>query len=193
VASLISHAVAALGLGTVFARPEIPKRVWAIGAVCSMLPDIDVIGFRFGIRYGDFWGHRGFTHSLLFAGMLATLALVAGFPHALLGLNRGWLWLYFFFATASHGFLDAMTNGGLGVAFFSPFDNTRYFFPWHPIVVSPISLTGFQRARHGGFAKRTHMDLDSCRAAGAIGAAISACISAWFPEIEKCDSRVKCC
>jgi inner membrane protein len=147
VASLISHAVAALGLGTVFARPEIPKRVWAIGAVCSMLPDIDVIGFRFGIRYGDFWGHRGFTHSLLFAGMLAALALVAGFPHALLGLNRGWLWLYFFLATASHGFLDAMTNGGLGVAFFSPFDNTRYFFPWHPIVVSPISLTGFFSAR----------------------------------------------
>jgi len=147
VASLISHAVAALGLGTVFARPEIPKRVWAIGAVCSMLPDIDVIGFRFGIRYGDFWGHRGFTHSLLFAGMLAALALVAGFPHALSGLNRGWLWLYFFLATASHGFLDAMTNGGLGVAFFSPFDNTRYFFPWHPIVVSPISLTGFFSAR----------------------------------------------
>ena len=146
-ASLISHAVAALGLGTVFAGPEIPKRVWAIGAVCSMLPDIDVIGFRLGIGYGDFCGHRGFTHSLLFAGMLATLALAAGFPHALAALNRSWLWLYFFLATASHGFLDAMTNGGLGVAFFSPFDNTRYFFPWHPIVVSPISLTRFFSAR----------------------------------------------
>jgi inner membrane protein len=143
VASLISHAVAALGIGTAFARPEIPKRVWAIGAICSMLPDIDVIGFRIGIRYGDFWGHRGFTHSLLFAGMLATLALVAGIPHAWPGLNRGWLWLYFFLATASHGFLDAMTDGGLGVAFFSPFDNARYFFAWRPIVVSPISLARF--------------------------------------------------
>ena len=108
-----------------------------------MLPDIDVIGFRFGIRYGDFWGHRGFTHSLLFAGILATLVLVAGFPHGLPGLRCVWLWLYFFLATASHGFLDAMTNGGLGVAFFSPFDNTRYFLPWRPIVVSPISMTRF--------------------------------------------------
>jgi inner membrane protein len=36
-----------------------------------------------------------------------------------------------------------MTNGGLGVAFFSPFDNTRYFFPWRPILVSPISLARF--------------------------------------------------
>jgi inner membrane protein len=141
-ASLISHAIAALGIGTVFARPEIPKRVWAIGAVCSMLPDIDVVGFRFGIRYGDFWGHRGFTHSLLFASVLATLALV-GFPHALSGLNRAWLWLYFLLAAASHGILDAMTNGGLGVAFFSPFDNTRFFLPWRPILVSPISLTRF--------------------------------------------------
>src|ERR1700740_1302782 len=146
-ASLISHAVAALAIGTLFARPQVPKRVWVIGAVCSMLPDIDVLGFRFGIHYGDFWGHRGFTHSLLFAGVIATLALVVGLPRALSGLSRGWLCLYFFLAAASHGILDAMTNGGLGVAFFSPFDNTRYFFPWHPIVVSPISLTGFFSAR----------------------------------------------
>jgi inner membrane protein len=112
-----------------------------------MLPDIDVIGFWFGIRYGDFWGHRGFTHSLLFAGILAMFVLVAGFPHPLPGLHRAWLWLYFFLATASHGFLDAVTNGGLGVAFFSPFDNTRYFLPWHPIAVSPISLTRFFSGR----------------------------------------------
>jgi inner membrane protein len=142
-ASLISHAVASLGIGTVFARPQLPKRVWVIGAVCSMLPDIAVISFRLGIHYGDFWGHRGFTHSLLFASVIATLALVAGLPRALAGLSRGWLWLYFFLATASHGILHAMTNGGLGVAFFSPIDKTRYFFPWHPILVSPISLTRF--------------------------------------------------
>ena len=36
-----------------------------------------------------------------------------------------------------------MTNGGLGVAFFSPFDNRRYFLPWRPILVSPIGVTRF--------------------------------------------------
>ena len=118
-----------------------------IGVVCSTLPDIDVVGFRFGIRYGDFCGHRGFTHWLLLASSLAALALVAGFPHALSGLNRAWLWQYFFVAAASHGFLYAMTNGGLGVAFFSPFDNTRFFLPWHPILVSPISLKRFFNGR----------------------------------------------
>ena len=65
--------------------------MWAIGVVCSILPDVDVVGFRLGIRYGDFWGNRGFIHSLLFAGVIATLALVAGFPRALPGLSRGWL------------------------------------------------------------------------------------------------------
>jgi inner membrane protein len=55
-----------------------------------------------------------------------------------------WRLLAFFFViTASHGVLDAMTNGGLGVAFFAPFDSTRYFFPWRPIVVSPIGFGSF--------------------------------------------------
>ena len=27
--------------------------------------------------------------------------------------------------------------GGLGVAFFSPFSNARYFLPWRPIRVAP--------------------------------------------------------
>jgi inner membrane protein len=143
VASLISHAVATLGIGTVFARRGVPNRVWMIGAACSMVPDIDVIGFRFGIRYGDFWGHRGFTHSLLFAAILATLVTAIGFFHGSQGLSRISLWAYFFLATASHGLLDATTNGGLGVAFFSPFDNTRYFLPWRPIMVSPISVKWF--------------------------------------------------
>lgn len=64
-ASLPSHVVAALGIGACFYKPEVPKSVWVIGAACSVIPDLDVIVFRFGIHYGDFWGHRGFTHSKL--------------------------------------------------------------------------------------------------------------------------------
>jgi inner membrane protein len=112
-----------------------------------MLPDLDVIGFRFGIRYGDFWGHRGFTHSLLFAVLLAGAVTTLGFRQNIPGLSRFAAWTYFFLATASHGFLDAMTDGGLGVAFFAPFDNRRYFFPWRPIRVSPIGFGRFFTAR----------------------------------------------
>jgi inner membrane protein len=51
--------------------------------------------------------------------------------------------LFLFLACVSHGILDAMTNGGLGVAFFSPFSNARYFFPFQPIEVSPIGVGRF--------------------------------------------------
>jgi inner membrane protein len=146
-ASLFSHAVAALGIGACFDRSGTPKRVWAVGAFCSVIPDFDVIGFRFGIHYSDFWGHRGFTHSLVFAALLATAALAIGFRRETPGLGRFPLWIYFFLATASHGLLDAMTDGGLGVAFFSPFNNTRYFLPWKPIRVSLIGVGRFSTSR----------------------------------------------
>ena len=51
--------------------------------------------------------------------------------------------LYFFLSAASHGLLDALTDGGLGVALFSPFDTTRYFFPVRPVAVSPIGIREF--------------------------------------------------
>jgi inner membrane protein len=146
-ASVFSHAVAALGIGACFYTPRVPKRVWAIGAMYSVIPDLDVIGFDFGIRYGDFWGHRGFTHSIVFAALLAAAAVGIAFLSALPSISRFSLWLYFFLATASHGLLDAMTDGGLGVAFFAPFDNHRYFLPWTPIRVSPIGIERFFTAR----------------------------------------------
>ena len=142
-ASLLSHAVAALSIGTCFYRSGTSKGIWTIGTLCSVIPDMDVVGFRFGIRYGDFWGHRGFTHSLVFAALLAAAIVTLRFRRAASGLSRLSLWAYFFLATASHGLLDAMTDGGLGVAFFSPFDNYRYFLPWTPIRVSPIGVGRF--------------------------------------------------
>jgi inner membrane protein len=141
-ASVLSHAVAALGIGAAFYQPGFRRRAWVLGAACSVFPDLDVVGFRFGVHYGDFWGHRGFTHSLLFAAILAFLVAVIAFPRSS-SHDRKILWLYLFLATASHGLLDSMTDGGLGVAFFSPFDLKRYFLPWRPILVSPLGLARF--------------------------------------------------
>jgi len=54
--------------------------------------------------------------------------------------SREWwrLLLVFFAVAVVHDVLDAMTDGGLGVAFFAPFENSRYFLPWRPIPVAPI-------------------------------------------------------
>ena len=46
-------------------------------AALSFLPDADVIGFGLGVRYEDPWGHRGATHSLMFALALGTTLGVA--------------------------------------------------------------------------------------------------------------------
>lgn len=60
-------------------------------------------------------------------------------------LSKRWCFyfIFFFLISASHGILDALTNGGLGIALLAPFDNTRYFFSWRPIMVSPISVGAF--------------------------------------------------
>jgi inner membrane protein len=108
--------------------------------LCAVLPDADVLTFAFGVPYGSMFGHRGLTHSLAFALLLAFAVVALFFRDE---PNRKALVLFFFLATASHGALDALTNGGLGVAFFAPFSGARYFFPFRPVVVSPIGVGSF--------------------------------------------------
>jgi len=144
--TVISHGIAALAIQKVFTPERLPPRFWLLSVACAILPDIDVAGFAFGIRYRDMLGHRGLTHSLPFAlivGAAAAWLALRGAPQT----PATWLVsvAYFFVVTASHAVLDAMTNGGLGVAFFAPFSNARYFLPWRPIEVSPIGFDFFSR------------------------------------------------
>lgn len=111
----------------------------------TILPDADVIGFGLGIQYEDMLGHRGFSHSIVFA--LLVSFLIAKFRLKYTGkyLYQGVIVL--FLSTISHGILDGFTNGGLGVGYFIPFDSTRYFFPFTPIEVSPIGIRNFLSMR----------------------------------------------
>jgi inner membrane protein len=141
-ASAITHAIAGLAIGTAFRRPGLPARFWGLGAAGAAIPDLDGIGFHLGVPYESVFGHRGFTHSLIFAALFASAGLLA-FRGDAYASERRRIWVYLFLATASHGFLDAMTTGGGGLAFFAPFVNERYFFPWRPILVSPMSISRF--------------------------------------------------
>jgi inner membrane protein len=144
VPSILSHTVVSAAAGLSFAPRKLPKRFWVLSIVCSIVPDADVITFGFGIPYGHFMGHRGFFHSPFF-GLLFGLFITVAFFRDTRIFSRRWTFfaIYFFLLTASHGILDAFTNGGLGIALLAPFDNTRYFFPWTPIVVSPIGVQPF--------------------------------------------------
>ena len=139
--SIITHPVVPVAISAIFPRQTITPTVVFAGAICSVIPDLDVIGFKFGVKYDDVFGHRGLTHSILFATVLAVfLTQCLAEHHAKGGLL---VFVFLFLSTLSHAILDAMTNGGLGVAFFAPFQNERYFFPWRPIQVSPISVARF--------------------------------------------------
>ena len=138
-------------------EPAAQRASWtamALWAALSFLPDADVIGFGLGVRYEDPWGHRGATHSLMFASALGTaLGLAAPLfrrPALRTAVTAS-------LVLASHALLDTLTNGGLGCALFWPFDLTRYFAPWTPIPVSPIGL-GYLSA-YGLFVAATEMVL----------------------------------
>ncbi len=66
-------AMASLGhvaVGLAVARAHEGRFKWKAAvafATFSLVPDLDVIAFRFGIPYAAPFGHRGATHSIVFA------------------------------------------------------------------------------------------------------------------------------
>jgi len=139
--TVMSHAVVGIALGSLTGVPARRWPFWALSALLPVLPDLDVIGLAFGIRFHSMWGHRGITHSL--PGACVIGAVAALLTYRAVGLRPVPLALYCAAVTASHGMLDALTTGGPGVAFFAPFSDTRYFVPWRPIPVSPLATHFF--------------------------------------------------
>lgn len=143
-ATIFAHALVPVAARAGLGSARISKQLMGIAMLATMIPDLDVIAFQFDIPYGDALGHRGFTHSIAFAGLAGLIA--SFFARPLNSNKKAAFWLVFI-SVLSHPVLDAFTNGGLGVAFFWPFTDTRYFMPWRPIMVSPIGITSFFEAR----------------------------------------------
>ena len=139
--TVISHPAVAFSLLPWFHALRHAWPVLAAGMVLTVLPDIDVLAFRLGIPYRHVLGHRGLTLSIFFA--VFTSGVTACLLHRVCQGRLALLWAYLFVCAVSHGLLDALTDGGLGIAFFAPFSNERYFFPFRPLAVSPIGLEYF--------------------------------------------------
>jgi inner membrane protein len=147
--TIISHTVVAASAAYGFRSGNQHLKFWILSIACSVLPDADVIGYRwlYVPTYG-FFGHRGFFHSPFFAAVISLLIVVVFYRNQRLFSIKWWKYfLFFFLLSASHGILDALTNGGNGIALLSPFSNERFFFPWTPIEVSPLSLNAFLSQR----------------------------------------------
>jgi len=139
-ASAITHFIVGGALALPFRG--VLLRPWAIPVSCGLLavaPDLDTFVMRaLDIPYSSFFGHRGFFHSPFFLILLSTVlaAIVAGRAFAPLAI----LWSV---CAITHPVLDALTDGGPGVMLLFPFSDSRLFFPWRPIHVSPLSIARF--------------------------------------------------
>nr|AYM52842.1 membrane-bound metal-dependent hydrolase [Myxococcaceae bacterium MCy9487] len=134
----IGHAAVGMALGR-FQTGAAPwrQRVAAMVffAMLALLPDADVVAFALRIPYAATWGHRGASHSFVFAvGVALVVAAVARWR----GVSAERWGLMALLAVGSHGLLDTLTDGGLGAALFWPFSNARVFSPVRPLPVSPI-------------------------------------------------------
>lgn len=142
--TILTHAAVPLAIGLGLGPRAIPPRLLVAGIVASMAPDLDALGLRFGVAYSAVDGHRGLTHSLAFALLPGLVAAIAANP---LRTSRTRAFAFVLACAASHGLLDMMTTGGLGVAWFWPLSDTRHFLPWRFIKVSPLTLDRLLSAR----------------------------------------------
>jgi inner membrane protein len=124
--SLTHIAVGAL-IGEVALGKKLGRKAMLWGALAQSLPDIDFLAGLWMNTSQELLAHRGFTHSFLFAGIscffLALTAEKWHRPHNI-SMER---WIGFFaFEIASHLFLDAFNNYGVG--WFEPFSKHRISF-----------------------------------------------------------------
>ena len=134
--SIFTHAAIPLALWCAAERGRISRPLLAAGVVAAMLPDADVLAFVLHIPYADSFGHRGASHSIVFATLLAVLAAVL---HRPLRASTVQAAAFVGISALSHPLLDAFTSGGLGVALWWPWSGERLFAPWRPIRVSPFA------------------------------------------------------
>jgi inner membrane protein len=136
--TVLSHPVVAIALSP-FLRIRWPLAL--AGAACTVLPDLDTLGRHLGIDALAL-AHRGPTHSLAFAAVVALLVAWLG--------RAAWREVaiakaaaFLFACAASHALLDMATDGGPGIALLWPLSDARLFLPWRPIEVSPLDAGRF--------------------------------------------------
>jgi len=133
----IGHVAVGLAAGRFHAGERPPAPAMVVFTILAMFPDLDVFAHEvLGVGWRSPWFHRGALHSLPVAVLAGLLAAAAGG----LGRTRVRMALTAICVAASHGILDAMTDGGQGIALFWPFTARRYFAEWQFIPVAPIGI-----------------------------------------------------
>ena len=147
--SIVGHFVAGASIALPFSTGDAvtsrtrPGGLILAAGLLAAAPDLDAV-LRGVIPYDHFFGHRGFFHSPAFALLLSVALSSIIFAVARSITAVAWLALSFvwFLSTASHGILDSMTDGGLGVMLLYPASERRLFLPWTPFYAPPLGTAG---------------------------------------------------
>lgn len=139
--TVITHALLPLIGAAAVPRARLSSRLVAVGMVAAMLPDADIVGRYFGVPHTADFGHRGATHTLMFALLLAAMAALAA---PLIREGRMRVFMFVLLSTLFHPLADMLNDGGKGIMMFWPFDHERFKFLVHPVRVAPVGLQGFE-------------------------------------------------
>ena len=139
--TILTHAALPLIAAWAVGLERVPRKLVFAGAIIAVVPDLDVAGRAFGISSESLLSHRGISHSIAFAALLALLAALA--------VKIPWRKSlpFLFLCALSHGLTDMLTDGGKGIALLWPLNDQRMFAPFRPIEVSPILLRGFENGK----------------------------------------------
>ncbi len=123
----LTHIALGACMGEAFAGKTVGRKAMLWGILAQSIPDIDFVSAAWLDTPALLLAHRGFTHSILFAGIIsivmATLANNWHRPHNI-SYTR---WAFFFSAAiGSHILIDAFNNYGVG--WFEPFSHYRISF-----------------------------------------------------------------
>ena len=153
----------ALGSATGYAagHKKLGKHALLWGAIGGLIPDLDVLLTPFFGQYGEWLYHRGITHSLFFAPVVAPiLAWIIWMIarryrpqsiYAQIENIKSLAWALFF-ALITHPLLDSFTV--YGTQLLAPFSDTRFSWPAVSIIDPLYSLPLLITIIYAGFAKQ---------------------------------------
>jgi inner membrane protein len=125
---IITQTVLGASVGELVLGKKVGNKAVFWGAITGVIPDLDVLITGFFSEVDGLFVHRGFTHSLIFAFLLAPLLsyLIYKILHKRsLATRKDWFRLVFWSAF-THPILDYFTTYGTGA--FAPFSNYRVEF-----------------------------------------------------------------
>jgi inner membrane protein len=109
----------------------------------AWLPDADALPLALGAPDRGIFGHRGFTHTPLFAAAVGLAVAAYWLARRRPGSVR--LGVLATLLVSSHGLLDAIAQEGRGIMFLWPLSTERFHLPWRPIPDAPLGLAFFSR------------------------------------------------